>query len=281
MRLATVEAEGRQFLAAITDAGVVDLSSRLSECPDLRSLLANDRLDEARSVAAGSADYPLDHVAFLPPNARADARVYALGWAYKAHQVETSKDAPEFPVVFDKQPQAFVGSGRPLIKPRASQAYDFEGEIALVIGKGGRDIPADQAIEHIAGYTLVMDGSARDYQKHSITAGKNFDSSSACGPWMVTRDEIPDPAGLVLTTRLNGDQVQHSGFDLMVWDIGFLINYLSTIFALQPGDIISTGTPAGVGNRRNPQLFMKAGDVVEVEVSGIGTLRNQVVDQEG
>jgi 2-keto-4-pentenoate hydratase/2-oxohepta-3-ene-1,7-dioic acid hydratase in catechol pathway len=132
---------------------------------------------------------------------------------------------------------------------------------------------------HVAGYSIVMDGSVRDYQKHSVTAGKNFDASSAFGPWMVTADEIPEPKKMVLTTRLNGDVMQHSGFDLMAWDLAELVSYISDICTLLPGDVIATGTPGGVGHRRDPQIFMKAGDVLEIEVSGIGILRNRVVDE--
>jgi 2-keto-4-pentenoate hydratase/2-oxohepta-3-ene-1,7-dioic acid hydratase in catechol pathway len=202
-----------------------------------------------------------------------------LGWSYLDHQLETGKEAPKFPSVFFKFPQAFVGHEQPLIKPDVSDTFDFEGEIALVIGKGGRNIPEAKGRDHIGGYTIVMDGSVREWQKHSIPAGKNFEASSAMGPWMVTADEVPDPGRLLLNTRLNGVSMQKSEFSLMAWDLGYLVHYLSTICTLEPGDIIATGTPAGVSHKRTPQLFMKAGDVLEIDVQGIGILRNTIANQ--
>jgi len=227
----------------------------------------------------GAVDARLDQLEWLPVNPRQDMRMFALGWAYKAHQLEAGKEDLTHPNMFSKHPQSLVGHGQPIVRPRVSPKFDFEGEVALVIGRGGRHIPAAQAMAHVAGYSIVMDGSVRDYQKHSVTAGKNFDASSAFGPWMVTADEIPEPKKMVLTTRLNGQVMQHSGFDLMAWDLAELVSYISDICSLLPGDVIATGTPGGVGHRRDPQIFMKAGDMLEIEVSGIGILRNRVIDE--
>jgi 2-keto-4-pentenoate hydratase/2-oxohepta-3-ene-1,7-dioic acid hydratase in catechol pathway len=181
--------------------------------------------------------------------------------------------------MFSKLPQSLVGHGQALIKPRVSNMFDYEGEVAIIIGKAGRHIAQADAAAHIAGFSIVNDGSVRDLQKQSITAGKNVDASSAYGPWLVTADEIPDPGAMVITTRLNDETMQHSAFSLMAWDLSYLVHYVSTFCRLQPGDSISTGTPGGIGARRSPPRFMQAGDVIEVEVTGIGVLRNVVQDE--
>jgi 2-keto-4-pentenoate hydratase/2-oxohepta-3-ene-1,7-dioic acid hydratase in catechol pathway len=280
MKLASVELRGKKTFGAIVEGGFVDLGARLgASCPDLIALFETDGLARAQEMAHNAADAPLEELVYRPVNPRRDMRMFALGWAYKAHQLEAGKEELTHPNMFSKHPQSLVGHGQAIIRPRLSDRFDFEGEVAIVIGKGGRHIPAAQAMAHIGGYSIVMDGSVRDYQKHSVTAGKNFDASSSFGPWLVTPDELGDPKKMVLSTRLNGQVMQHSGFDLMAWDLAELITYISGICALEPGDVISTGTPGGVGHRRDPQVFMKAGDVLEVEVSGIGVLRNPVADE--
>jgi 2-keto-4-pentenoate hydratase/2-oxohepta-3-ene-1,7-dioic acid hydratase in catechol pathway len=278
MKLATVKAGDQIAFGAIVDTGFIDLKTRLNgRCQDLRDLLAQGLVSEAERLCQGaSADFKLSEIEFLPVNPRLDARIFALGWSYRSHQLETGKDEPAFPVLFSKHPQAIVGHGQPLHYPAPSTQYDYEGEIAIVIGRSGRRIPRERWKDYVAGYSIFMDGSARDFQKHSITAGKNFDSSSALGPWLVTADDIPDPSRMHLTTRLDGEVMQDSGFDMMAWDLGFLLNYISTICQLEPGDVIATGTPSGVGARRHPPRFMQAGQTVEVEVTGIGTLRNVI-----
>ncbi len=280
MKLASVVLRGRETYGVITNRGFIDLGTRMGPaCADLVGLFEGDRLAQARQLASGPVDASLDELQYRPVNPRLDMRMFALGWAYKAHQLEAGKEELTHPNMFSKHPQSLVGHARPIVRPRLSDRFDFEGEVAIVIGTGGRHIPAERALAHIGGYSIVMDGSVRDYQKHSVTAGKNFDASSSFGPWLVTPDEVGDPKKMVLTTRLNGQVMQHSGFDLMAWDLAELIAYISGICALQPGDVISTGTPGGVGHRRDPQVFMKAGDTLEVEVTGIGVLRNAVVDE--
>ncbi|WP_181196732.1 fumarylacetoacetate hydrolase family protein [Paraburkholderia sp. BL25I1N1] len=263
---------------AITDNGFVELGSHFEgRCDCLADLFRDDLLAEAKDIVAYAADtVPLGTMRYLPALPDDKCRVIAIGWAYADHQLETGRAAPEFPSFFFKIHEAFVGHGEPLSKPHVSDRFDFEGEVALVIGKGGRDIPLDQGRSHIGGYTILMDGSVRDWQKHSIPAGKNFASSSSIGPWITTADEIDDPAGMLLTTYLNGKLMQQSEFGQMAWDLGYLVHYLSNIFPLRPGDIISTGTPAGVGQKRQPPVFMAAGDVLEVGVEGIGVLRNPI-----
>ena len=281
MKLATVRTAMGERFGAVIDGGFIDLSARFGpRCADVATLLREGLLDEARAFCAGvQPDCGLDQLAFLPVVNGPGSRMFALGVAYKDHQQETGRADQACPSLFMKDGRALVGHGQALVKPRVSDQYDFEGEIAMVIGRRGRHIAVDEAMAWVAGYSIVMDGSVRDYQKHSVTAGKNFDRSGAFGPWLVTADEIPDPGGMELTTVLNGVQRQSTRFDQLMWTPAFIVHYVSTITELQPGDTISTGTPAGVGHRRNPQLFMKAGDVLEITVSGIGTLRNTVVDE--
>ena len=278
MKLATVSKGGQQLFGALTERGFIDLGARFKgRCLNLTELLEKNMLTEAQSLCEdAAADLPLEGLVYLPPLARRDLRVFALGWSYRDHQTETGKEAPAFPSVFTKFSSTLVGHQQPLNKPAVSDTFDYEGEVALIIGKGGRNIPEKDGLSHIAAFSILMDGSCREWQKHSVTTGKNFDASSSFGPCIVTRDEIPDHGAMVLTTRLNGSVMQHSAFANMVWDLGYLVNYLSTMCELHPGDVISTGTPSGVGARRNPPVFMKVGDTLEIEVTGIGKLTNKI-----
>ena len=181
--------------------------------------------------------------------------------------------------MFARFVDTLVGHEGEMIRPKISTHFDFEGELTIVIGRAGRYIRREDALDHVAGYTIMVDGSVRDYQKFSVTSGKNFPGTGPLGPWIVTTDEIPDPHKLTLTTRLNGKVMQHSGTDILIHDVPALIAFVSNFTALVPGDLIATGTPEGVGHRRNPPVWMKAGDVLEVEISGIGILRNRIVDE--
>ncbi len=279
MRLANVSVGGEPRYGVITGDGFIDLSLYFAgRCQCLADILTDDLLAEACTAVQESAAsaIPLDAIRYLPALPGKTSRVIAIGWAYGEHQREVGREASPFPSIFPKIHESFVGHGETLVAPHISDMYDFEGEVALVIGKGGRDIPEARGREHIAGYTIVMDGSVRDWQKHSVPAGKNFERSSSIGPWITTADEIRRPGDMVLSTRLNGAVMQRAEFGQMVWNPGYLVHYLSTIFALRPGDIVSTGTPGGVGHKRRPPVFMKAGDLVEVCVEGIGTLRNPI-----
>lgn len=186
---------------------------------------------------------------------------------------------PTVPSVFSRLHNTLVVHGGDIVRPRASVDFDFEGELAVVIGQRCRHVPRASALSVIAGYTCFLDGSVRDFQKHSVTAGKNFPATGPLGPWLVTTDVIADPQRLELTTRLNGTVVQHDTTDHMIFDVATIIEYLSTVTWLEPGDVIATGTPDGVGLGRKPPLWMKAGDKVEVEISGIGKLNVTVVDE--
>jgi 2-keto-4-pentenoate hydratase/2-oxohepta-3-ene-1,7-dioic acid hydratase in catechol pathway len=234
-------------------------------------------LDELRELAAHPREtLSLSGVSLLPPY-DALSKIICLGLNYRNHVDETHSDLPENPALFTKLPDVLVGHGEALVKPRASDHFDFEGEIVVVIGTAGRHIAKADAMNHVFGYTIMNDGSLRDYQKHSVSAGKCFAGSGSMGPWIVTADEIPDPAQLSLETRLNGQVMQSTTADLMLYDIPTAIAYISRWTPLSPGDIIATGTPGGVGARRNPPVWMKPDDMIEVEVSSIGTLSNRIV----
>jgi len=206
-------------------------------------------------------------------------KILCIGVNYASHAGEVGRELPPQPSVFSRLHNTLVAHNGNIIRPSSSIAFDFEGELAVVIGTRCRHVPRGQALSVVAGYTCFFDGSVRDFQKHSVTAGKNFPATGPLGPWMVTADVITDPQALELTTRLNGTVVQHDTTDHMIFDVATIIEYLSTITWLEPGDIIATGTPDGVGLGRKPPLWMKAGDKVEVEISGIGTLGINVIDE--
>jgi 2-keto-4-pentenoate hydratase/2-oxohepta-3-ene-1,7-dioic acid hydratase in catechol pathway len=206
-------------------------------------------------------------------------KILCAGINYRSHAAETGRDIPKAPSMFVRFVDTLVGHDGEMVRPSVSECFDFEGELAIVIGRAGRHIKPEHALSHVAGYTCFVDGSVRDYQKISVTSGKNFPATGPLGPWVVTTDEIPDPARLTLVTRLNGQEVQRSGTDLLIHSVPAVIAFCSEFTPLSPGDVIATGTPEGVGHRRNPPLWMKAGDVLEVEISGIGTLRSRIVDE--
>ena len=277
MRLAAYEFGGRRRFGSVQGDTVTDLGPAADGGQGLGHWLLNG---EAGSSASGEGSaVPLSAVTLLPPLSGPASKVLALGWAYKSHQDETGHKADPYPFFFLKHAQTLVGHRQPILRPTISESYDFEGEFALIIGKPGRHIPESAAMDHIAGYSILMDGSVRDWQKHSVTAGKNFDSSSAFGPWIVTRDEVADPHDLELTTRLNGNVVQQANTNQLAWSLAHLVHYCSTFTTLQTGDVISTGTPGGVGSKRTPPLWLQPGDVLEVEVSGVGVLSNTVAGE--
>jgi 2-keto-4-pentenoate hydratase/2-oxohepta-3-ene-1,7-dioic acid hydratase in catechol pathway len=232
-----------------------------------------------QAAAASATDTrPLESVSYLTPIGPL-SKVICLGLNYRNHVDEVSGALPEQPTLFTKMPDALVGHAAPIVRPRVSEQLDYEGEIAVVIGRAGRHIPATEALNYVFGYSALLDGSVRDYQRHSVTAGKNFWHSGSLGPWIVTADEVPSPAAITLETRLNGETVQSTTADLMLYDIPTAIAYVSSFTALAPGDVISTGTPGGVGAGRRPPLWMRAGDQVEVDVGGVGVLMNPVEDE--
>ena len=278
MKLLSFAADGKDWFGALRDDGVVTLNDKVAQ-PNLRAALAAGAIDKMRDVAQRTApDRKLSAIKFLPVIPQ-PGKILCAGINYRSHAAEMARELPKQPSMFIRFADTLVGHGSELIRPKVSDHFDFEGELALVIGKGGRHIAAERALEYVAGYTCFVDGSVRDYQKFSVTSGKNFPGTGPLGPWLVTRDEIPDPGRLTLTTRLNGKEVQHATTDLLIYSIPQIVAFCSDFTALAPGDVISTGTPEGVGNGRKPPLWMKAGDTLEVEITGIGILRAQVVDE--
>jgi len=278
MKLLSFAAGGKDYFGAVSSDGVVTLNDKVGQ-PDLRSALAAGAMTAMHEAAKNAKpDRKLSDIKFLPviPN---PPKILCAGINYRSHAAETGRELPKQPSMFIRFTDTLVGHGGELIRPKVSDNFDFEGELAVVIGKPARHITAEQALDHVAGYTCFVDGSVRDYQKFSVTSGKNFPGTGPLGPWLVTPDEIPDPSKLTLTTRLNGNQVQHSPTDLLIYSIPQIIAFCSDFTQLSPGDVIATGTPEGVGHSRKPPLWMKPGDVLEVEITGIGTLRTQVADE--
>jgi 2-keto-4-pentenoate hydratase/2-oxohepta-3-ene-1,7-dioic acid hydratase in catechol pathway len=282
MKLASYIADGKPVFGLVTGMGVITLSDRMgTRSYTLREALQEDGvLDEMLNLARGAEpDRRLEEIKFLPVISD-PGKILCVGINYRSHAAEHGHAVLEKPNIFTKFTDCLAAHEGEIIRPKASAQLDFEGELAVVIGKAGRAIPAQDALSYVAGYTCFCDGSVRDFIKISLITGKNFPSTSPLGPWLVTADEIPDPSKLTLTTRLNGAQMQHSGTDMMMHDVPALIAYCSTFTPLSPGDIIATGTPEGIGARRNPPVWMKAGDVLEVEISKIGTLSTHVIDEQ-
>jgi len=276
MRLVSFRQAGVAKFGAVADGGIVDLSSRW---PSLREAIAGQAVGELAAAAKRlSADHKFDDVE-LDPVIPHPGKILCVGLNYSSHVGEMGRELPTAPSVFSRFDDTLVASGGNIVRPRASIALDFEGELAVVIGERCRHVPRASALSVVAGYTCFLDGSVRDFQKHSTTAGKNFPATGPLGPWLVTSDVIADPQRLELTTRLNGAVVQHDTTDHMIFDVASIIEYLSTVTWLEPGDIIATGTPDGVGAGRKPPLWMKDGDKVEVEISGIGILSANVVNE--
>jgi 2-keto-4-pentenoate hydratase/2-oxohepta-3-ene-1,7-dioic acid hydratase in catechol pathway len=278
MKVLSFTADGKEWFGALRDDGVVTLNDKIGQ-PSLRAALAAGAMDQMRGVVQSAApDRKPNDIKFLPVIPQPH-KILCAGINYRSHAAEMSRELPKQPSMFIRLADTLVGHDGELIRPKVSDNFDFEGELALVIGKGGRHIAAERALEHVAGYTCFVDGSVRDYQKFSVTSGKNFPGTGPLGPWLVTSDEIPDPSRLTLVTRLNGKEVQRSPTDLLIYSISQIIAFCSDFTALSPGDVISTGTPEGVGHSRKPPLWMKAGDTLEVEITGIGVLRAHVVDE--
>lgn len=280
MRLASYRHKESDSFGIVTPTGLIDIPWRL-DIPSLRAALSrNGALARIAELASDDGDIPIEDVSLLPPVSRPD-KIICIGTNYRDHAAELGSKLTEHPVVFARWPSSLVGHGAALVRPRVSERFDYEGELAVIIGKSGRHIAAQDALGHVAGYACFNDGSVRDFQRHTsqFTPGKNFIASGAFGPWMVTADEIENPANLAVRTTLNGTVVQNGSTADMIFTVPDLIAYVSTFTELVPGDVIATGTPAGVGDGRKPPLYMKAGDEVEVTIDGIGMLRNKVVDE--
>jgi 2-keto-4-pentenoate hydratase/2-oxohepta-3-ene-1,7-dioic acid hydratase in catechol pathway len=278
MKLLSFAVDGKERFGAVSGDGVITLNDKIGQ-PTLRAALSAGAMSAMHQAAKeAKPDRKLADVKFLPvipdPN-----KILCAGVNYRAHAAEVGRELPKQPSMFIRFTDTLIGHGSEMIRPNVSDNFDFEGELTLVIGKGGRHIKAEHALDHVAGYTCFVDGSVRDYQKFSVTSGKNFPGTGPLGPWLVTTDEIPDPSKLTLTTRLNGQQVQHANTDQLIYAIPQIIAFCSDFTTLSPGDVIATGTPEGVGHSRKPPLWMKPGDTLEVEISGIGILRTRIVDE--
>jgi 2-keto-4-pentenoate hydratase/2-oxohepta-3-ene-1,7-dioic acid hydratase in catechol pathway len=286
MRLIAYEKNGQPALGARINDELVELASGDAGLPDnLDAILAlgsagNDAVKKA--ISAAKSRIPLAGLKYLPPVLN-PAKIICVGLNYVDHVAESPyKDLPKYPVLFSRWRSTYVAHGEQLVRPHVSANFDYEGEVVAVIGKAGRYITKEKALEHIAGYSIFNDGSIRDYQFKSTQwmMGKNFDATGAFGPEFVSADEVPAGArGLQLKTRLNGETVQNANTRDMIFDMETLISICSVAVELRPGDIIISGTPSGVGFGRTPPLFMKAGDVCEIEVEGLGLLRNSVRDE--
>ncbi|MCE5973157.1 fumarylacetoacetate hydrolase family protein [Sinirhodobacter sp. WL0062] len=276
MKLCSFIHNGTASYGLVTEAGIVDLGKRFAEAT-LRNFLAAGDLSRASALAGEPADYAFDAVTHAPVIPNPD-KIICVGLNYHAHIEETGREETPNPVLFARYAGSQIGHDEALIKPLESDEFDYEGEVAVIIGKEGRRISEADALDYVAGYACYNDGSVRDWQKHThqFMPGKTFAGTGAFGPWMVTADEIPDPTKMHLQTRLNGQVVQDTDVSMLVTSIPRLIAYCSTILPLLPGDVIVSGTPGGVGARRTPQLWMRDGDICEVEVSGIGILSNPV-----
>jgi 2-keto-4-pentenoate hydratase/2-oxohepta-3-ene-1,7-dioic acid hydratase in catechol pathway len=285
MKLLSFQRSGRESWGAVVGTGVIDLAEATG-CPTLAEFIASPRFAERDALVAGlQPTFDLQDLQLLPVIPRPEKIVCAVR-NYMDHHQEVlaagmQRELSEFPPIFLRVWRSQVAHGQPIVRPKVSESLDWEGELAVVIGRGGRDIPEAQAWEHVAGYSCYNDASVREWQFHAkqIASGKNFEGTGAFGPWMVTADEIAPGRQLKLQTRLNGEVVQSSDTGHMIFPIPRLISYASTIFTLVPGDVVVTGTPAGVGWSKKPPRFMKPGDVVEVEIEAVGTLRNPVVAQ--
>ncbi|WP_315777153.1 MULTISPECIES: fumarylacetoacetate hydrolase family protein [unclassified Bradyrhizobium] len=281
MRFASFTIDNASTWGLVEGTEIADLGAILRDrFPDLKSAIAADALKEAAAAASGARRYPLSAISFLPVIPNPD-KILCIGLNYETHRKETGRSEVENPTVFGRFANSQTGHLTDIIRPRVSTDLDFEGELAIVIGKPGRYIPRGEAWQHIAGYACYNEGSVRDFQRHThqFTPGKNFPATGAFGPWLVTPDEIDDLGPLRLQTRLNGEVVQDATISQMIFDIPRQIEYCSSFTRLEPGDVIATGTPGGVGSRRTPPLWMKPGDVVEVEIDRIGLLRNGIADE--
>lgn len=280
MRLVSFLLEDQTRFGVMQGDGVIDLSGH-DVGRSVKHVLQSDALGRIAELAAGlQATVAVEDIEFLPCIVN-PTKILCIGVNYRKHIVEMGRELPEHPWVFTRYPDSFVGHGADMIRPSVSENFDFEGELAVIIGRDAHRVTAADAMDYVAGYCCLNDGSIRDFQRHSgqFTAGKNFLRSGAMGPWMVTKDDVADVEALQLETRLNGEVMQSSSTGDLIFDIPALIEYCSTFTCLQPGDVIATGTPGGVGAARTPPVWMKPGDTIEVSISDVGVLRNTIAGE--
>jgi len=284
MRVASYRHEGAEGYGLVADGGLIDLADRLGH-PTLLAALHAGALPAAVRFVNDPADRRISEVTLLPP-ITAPEKIWCIGvnYAERNDEYRDNSDLPKYPSLFCRSARSLVGHGTPLERPRVSEQLDYEGEIVLIIGRAGRHIPQERAWEHIAGFSIGNEGTVRDWLRHgkfNVTQGKNFDRSGSIGPWMVTTDEFDPAVPMALTTRVNGEVRQQDSTARLMFSFAHLLAYLSTFATLQPGDTVFTGTPTGAGVRFDPPRWLRPGDMVEVEVGGIGTLSNPVADEPG
>lgn len=280
MKLLSFAREGRTSVGALAaDGRVIDLTqASAGRLSSMKEALGD--LEATRTwIKAGAPSVELDALVLLPP-VPDPQKILCVGVNYDEHRKETGRSESAYPVLFTRFTNTLIPHRAPLLRPKVSETFDFEGEMAVVIGRRARRVAEHDALNHVGGYACFVDATLRDWQRHThqFTPGKNFPSTGAFGPWITTADEIPDPQALELVTRLNGTEVQRSSTSAMIFSVAALIAYISEFTELVPGDVIATGTPSGVGHARKPPLYMRPDDRLEVEISGVGTLRHPIQD---
>ena len=278
MRIVKIERDGRNA-EGVLDGSTVRLAGGWRDGPADRAPFTLSSLapDEVARRVQGGETVELSAVTLAVPFDPL-CKIICVGVNYRDHAGEIKSDEPKNPIIFTRTIDTVVAHGQPIVRPKVSETFDFEGEIAIVIGRQGRHIATTDAMDYVAGYTCFMDGSVREYQRHAVTTGKNFWRSGAMGPWIVTADEV-GATDITLQSVLNGQTMQSSRASLMIFGIREIIEYCSRSTLLQPGDVIATGTPGGVGSRRLPPVWMRAGDTISVQVERVGELTNAVVDE--
>lgn len=277
MKLSTVKIAGRVTWGIVEGETFHDVGAAMKATyPDLKQAVAAG-LAGVAEAKAGAATHPTSDVEWLAVIPNPD-KILCVGLNYEMHRQETGRSVVENPTIFARYANSQIGHMAPIVRPKVSSDLDYEGELAVIISKPGRYISRENALEHVAGYSIYNDGSVRDFQRHThqFTPGKNFPDTGAFGPWMMTPDELGDLDPLRIQTRLNGEIVQDATFGMMIFDVARIIEYCSSFTRLEAGDVIATGTPGGVGAKRNPPLWMKPGDIVEVEIDKLGILRNPI-----
>lgn len=279
MRFVSYVRKGVVGFGAMVEGGIAELSS-LRDGGSLRAFIAAGHERVAVPFEGRAADFHINDVQLLPvlPD---PGKILCVGLNYETHRLETKRPDAKYPTIFTRFADSQIAHGQPIIKPSHSDSLDYEGELAVIIGRGGRNIPERRALEHVFAYSCYNDATIRDWQRHThqFTPGKNFPGTGAFGPWAVTPDELCPLGSQTIQTRLNGEIMQSATLGDMIFSVEQIIAYCSAFTPLSPGDVILTGTPGGVGDRREPPVFMKPGDVVEVEIAGVGILSNPVVAQ--
>ena len=281
MKLISYRRRGRESFGVVKDGGIVDMTARLDGAfAALKDAVAGLGLSRIEAAANVAPDFGLEDVECMFP-ITAPEKILCIGRNYRAYHEVLEDGGPRWPSVFPRFASSFAAHGEPILKPAASTELDFEGELGVIIGKPGRHIPKDAAFDYVVGYTIVNEGSVRDWQRRGTQncPGKNFYRSGAIGPWMVTADEIPDTAALRIVTRVDGAVRQDGGTDMMIFDIPYLVAHISTFTWLEPGDMIATGSPGGSAIEDDAPRWLRAGQEVEVEIAPIGTLKNPVRDE--